>query len=241
MVHCHPHRDFSLRNLGLSHGKTEAWIVAATRGDEAAVWLGFQEEISRATLDRWVARQDSTAMLAALNRIPVSAGDALYVPGGIPHAIGEGVLLVELQEPTDLSVWLEWEGYSVDAERDGHLGIGLDRALEAVDRSAWSAERLTTLGVGRGANGEAGHAVRELLPAQAGAYFRAQWLRANGRAGELDPEFSIVVVLEGEGRLATSTARVDLKRGDALLIPFAAGAAELSGRIEAVRCLPPAA
>jgi hypothetical protein len=36
----------------------------------------------------------------------------VLVPAGTPHAIGAGVLLVELQEPTDLSVLLEWAGFA---------------------------------------------------------------------------------------------------------------------------------
>src|SRR3712207_7675257 len=38
-------------------------------------------------------------------------GDAIFVPAGTPHAIGDGVLIVELQEPSDMSVLLEWEGF----------------------------------------------------------------------------------------------------------------------------------
>ena len=179
-------------------------------------------------------------MLGALNKVRVEPGDALYVPGGIPHAIGEGVLLVELQEPSDLSVWLEWHGYAVDAERDGHLGLGLERALEAVDRTGWDARRLATLGVGT-TRVEGPPGVRNLLPAEAEPYFRAEWLRARGRAAVLEPEFSILVVLDGEGCLATRGGEMRLGRGDAVLIPFGAGETTVSGHLDAVRCLPPAA
>jgi mannose-6-phosphate isomerase len=53
-------------------------------------------------------------MLAATNRIPVRAGDAIVCPAGLPHAIGRDILLVELQEPTDFSILLEWDGYDID-------------------------------------------------------------------------------------------------------------------------------
>ena len=57
----------------------------------------------------------------------------VLVPAGRLHAIGEGVLLLELQEPEDLSILLEWGGFALDGERDGHLGLGFDLALSAVD------------------------------------------------------------------------------------------------------------
>ena len=53
-------------------------------------------------------------MLAALQRVPVAAGDAVLVPAGTLHAIGAGILLLELQEPTDLSVLVEWKPFGVE-------------------------------------------------------------------------------------------------------------------------------
>ena len=74
-------------------------------------------------------------MLDALNELAVSAGDAIFVPAGMPHAIGAGLLIVELQEPTDLSVLLEWDGFEL-TEAEGHLELGWDRALQALDTAA---------------------------------------------------------------------------------------------------------
>ena len=44
----------------------------------------------------------------------------------------------------------------------------------------------------------------------------------------------------GSGRIETRAGALDLSRGDTVLLPFAAGPGELAGRLEAVRCLPPA-
>ena len=77
----------------------------------AAVWLGFARAVSEDELARWVEEQDADAMLAALNRVPVSAGDEIFVPAGMPHAIGGGILLLELQEPSDLSLLLEGDRF----------------------------------------------------------------------------------------------------------------------------------
>jgi mannose-6-phosphate isomerase len=236
MVHIHPDRKFARERLRVAHGKSEAWVIASVRGDDSCVWLGFREEVAPSTLRDWVERQDSTAILQALNRIPVRPGDALYVPGGLPHAIGEGILMVELQEPSDLWVWLEWEGFAVDGRRDGHMGLGFETALEAVDRSAWGAGRLRGLGVAA-RRSEIRPRVREVLPAAAD-YFQAQWIEPGGEVVDLPAGFAILVVLEGSGRLedGSRAAATELSRGDVVLVPYTAGDIRLSGPLVAVRC-----
>jgi len=112
-VHVHPDRSFASRHLGCRYGKTEGWVVLGTSGSEACVYLGFREPVPAQTLTRWVDEQDEAALLGALHRIPVAAGDTVLVPAGVPHAIGAGVFVLELQEPTDLSVLLEWKGYDL--------------------------------------------------------------------------------------------------------------------------------
>lgn len=105
-VHVHPGRDFARRQLGSRSGKTEAWrIVSAEPG--AHVYIGFRDDVEAGVLRGWVDRNDASALLGALHEWPVCAGDVVFVPAGTPHAIGEGILLVELQEPTDFSIMLE--------------------------------------------------------------------------------------------------------------------------------------
>jgi mannose-6-phosphate isomerase len=223
-VHFHPGREFAARELGLTHGKTEAWLIVEADPD-ASVWVGFSRDVGLDEVRGWMAAQDSAAMLAVLHELPVAAGDAIFVPAGTPHAIGAGILMVEVQEPTDLSVLLEWDGFEL-TEDDGHLGLGWDTALQALDLGAWDEARVSALrGSGTG---------RSLLPAAADACFRAERVR---RGDELDAGFSILVGLEGSGDLDG----VELARGTALLVPHAAGPLTVSGDVEAIRCRPPAA
>lgn len=234
-VHCHPDRAFARRHLDCPFGKTEAWVVVGTRGAEPAVHLGFTRDVDAVTLAGWVREQDAGALLAALHRVPVTAGDAVLVPAGMPHAIGEGVLIVELQEPTDLSVLLEWERFEVDGTADGHLGLGFDVALQCVDRAGWGREALEGLRAARPGAGEG--TVRTLLPTAADPFFRADRLR--GPTPELEPGFAILVVLDGEGQLETDTGGVTaLRRGETLLVPHAAGASRLIGPVDVVRARP---
>src|SRR5687768_16287526 len=221
-VHFHPGREFAARELGLAHGKTEAWlIVEADPG--ASVWVGFSREVGLEEVRGWMAAQDSAAMLAVMHELPVAAGEAIFVPAGAPHAIGAGILMVEVQEPTDLSVLLEWDGFEL-TEDDGHLGLGWDTALQALDRSVWTEERAAALrGPGAG---------RSLLPAAADPWFRAERVRGGD---QLDQGFSILVGISGEGELGGEP----FGRGTTLLVPYAAGPLALTGDAEGIRCRPP--
>ena len=137
-VHCHPDQAYSRAHLGCAHGKTEAWIVLTTSAEDACVYLGFRDDIPAGVLAGWVASQDVPALVGALHRVPVGPGDSVLVPAGTPHAIGPGVFLAELQEPTDLSILLEWHGFLDDGTEAGSLGLGYPAVLAAVDRSGWS-------------------------------------------------------------------------------------------------------
>ena len=234
-VHFHPDRGFARERLGSPYGKSEAWIVVEADGDDPAVHLGLRDDVEPDTLAGWVAGQEIPAMLDALNRVPVTAGDTFFVPAGQLHVIGEGLLIVELQEPSDLSVLLEWEGFEVDGAAEGHLGLGFDTALSAAARDRLSAEELDGSRAGREA---ATPGVERLFPPEADEFFRAERLRPQP-SSKLDRGYSIVVVLEGSGRLVTEAGDLELTRGDTALIPWAAGEGALEGELSALRCRPP--
>ena len=98
----------------------------------AMMRVGLREALDADELARWATEQDAEAMLAALHEVPVRAGDALLVPAGTLHAIGEGVLVVEVHEPTDLSVPLERRRFGMSSGPE-HLALGWPLALESVD------------------------------------------------------------------------------------------------------------
>jgi len=243
-VHFHPDAAFASAHFGLERGKTEAWIVVATEGD-ACAYLGFTRDVDEVEVQRWVAEQDIDAMLDAMNRVELRPGDTLFVPATLPHAIGSGVTLVELQEPVDLSILLEYRGFNGLTAQSALLGLDQRTALADLDRREWDAQRLATLTASRAgadtgtATGTVRAAATSLFPEAADVYFRAERLRVDGGAMRLDAGFSIIVVLDGSGVLTTDVGSLDLVVGMTVLIPFSAGAVELAGSLEAIRCMPP--
>ncbi len=231
-VHYHPDDAFAGEVLHRHPGKTEAWAILATEGP-AEAHLGFARDVTEAELLDWFARQDAEAMLAAMNRVELSPGDTLFVPAGLVHAIGAGITLVELQQPVDLSIILEWDGFpGLDAER-ALLGLEPAVAVRGVDRLRCAPERLAELRSSRLSDGAGA-----LFPAEADRFFRAERHRgpASWAAG-----FAVVIALAGGGALQWDGGELALAAGDTALVPWAAGAVEVAGDLELIRCRPPAA
>jgi mannose-6-phosphate isomerase len=225
-VHAHPHAWFAGRHLGRAHGKAEAWYIV----DGGEIYLGLRRDVTAAELEALVRDQDIDSLLGLLHRIEVRPGDVVYVPPGVLHAIGAGVFVVEVQEPEDLSILLEWRDFDLDGARDGHLGLGFGVALEAVERRGRGDEEIRELirPAGFGAS---------VLPAAADPYFVLERVALDGQAA-IAAGFAVLVVLTGE---AETPAGLRLGAGSTVLIPYAASPLSLRGQAELLLCRPPAA
>ncbi|MGC1237616.1 MAG: hypothetical protein WA860_02385 [Acidimicrobiales bacterium] len=229
VVHAHPNRDFARTHFGCAHGKTEAWIVLEARPG-AEVYAAFTRDVGREELRVWVDEQRVSDMLDNLHTIPVATGSTVLIPAGLPHAIGDGILVVELQEPTDFSIMLEQGEFP-----NGDLGLGWDVALECVDREEWSTQRLARL------VGKQGSTSGRLLPVEADPFFRATLTRGADEE-TIEEGLAILVVISGEGKLEGPFAGAPLAiaKGDTILLPYAAGPVTCHGDAEVIVCRPPA-
>ena len=237
-LHVHPDRAFAREHLASDFGKAEAWLVLhADPG--SGVHLGFSRDVSQSELAEWVQGQRVEQLLDACNLVPLQAGDVLFCPPGVPHAIGDGVLMVELQEMTDFSLMLEWAGYDIDP-RDVFLGLASDLALSCVRRGALTGAELAALaGVSVRGIGQPGPGITPLLPPTAAGYFAAEQVVATSDEVQLDARFSVLVVNAGQGRLTgPGSAPVEVAAGQTFVVPYAAGALTLSGAVSLLRCYP---
>ena len=129
----HPTREFAQERLGVPRGKTEAYVILETREDvsDPYIYAGFQRSPSREQLKKWIETQDVASIENCFDRIPVKSGDVFLLPGGRPHALGEGILMLEIMEPSDLAVRFEFErcGYVIP-EQARFMGRDIETALD---------------------------------------------------------------------------------------------------------------
>lgn len=223
-VHYHPDRKFASDKLDLAHGKTEAWIILdAPIG--AKVGVGFNRKISKSEVAELVSNHDSQGLLDSLMFLEVSAGDVVFVPAGIPHAIEAGIFVLELQEPTDLSILLEWDGFAVDGDKDGHLDLGYEVALDALRLEPLTEKEISQI-ITR--FDKAKNSSQRIFNSIADDFFRADYLIGDNVV--VDAGFGILLILEGSGKLEFSDSNtLQVEAGDAVVIANAAGSFTLKG------------
>ena len=143
VVQVHPTVEYAKQNLNSNFGKTECWYFIDCT-DDACVYLGFKEGITK---DKWrtaIEMQDTALILSFLHKIPVKQGDFVFVDGGVPHAIGGGCFMIELQEPSDLMVVAE--KYTVSGRKITDfridMGLGMDKALDMYDYTGYSRDEI---------------------------------------------------------------------------------------------------
>lgn len=127
--------------------KTESWVVVAA-DDGAELFLGLDDGVTR---DRVRAALGTPDLVPLLHGIPARVGDVFHVPAGMVHALGAGVVVAEVQTPSDTTWRLyDWTDEYGREPRDLHIGPGWD-AIDAtwavnttVPEPAPSAGRLVT-------------------------------------------------------------------------------------------------
>ena len=96
-VQVHPDEAMARRLGGKVRVKNEAWYIVEAKED-AAIYLGLVEGVGRAEFKAAIAEN---RVAETLRRVLVRAGDCYYLPSGTLHALGEGVVVAEIQTPSD--------------------------------------------------------------------------------------------------------------------------------------------
>jgi mannose-6-phosphate isomerase len=224
-LQAHPTIPFAQQYLQSNSGKTEAYLILAIRQEvaEPYIYLGFQHPLPKEKLKQAVLNQESDTLLACFEKIPVRPGDVFVVPGGLPHAIGEGIFMIEIMEPTDFVVRLEFErGGYVLPEEARFMGRGVDFAMDMIDFNPLSiaevrqrhfcSPRLLIEG--------GGFQELILIDKQQTACFSAHQLKIQDHYTRPSAGFHVGVVTRGAGIVAAGSLSLPVKKGDKFLVPY---------------------
>ena len=248
-IQAHPDRAFARAHLGSDFGKTESWLVVGTRvidGEEPAILFGFRDGVTEQEFRRIARAQDTTALVEALNRIEVSPGEVYLVPAGTPHAIGSGVFVVEVQEPTDLVVNVEYRlGEIRRTEAQCFMGLGFDLGMRCFDYRAAGMDfvRRHTL-TPRLLHEDPQGREELLIGPEDTPCFGAARLTVRGTVEERDRGRCYVgIVIEGDGHLSGPDIAMPLRAGETFCIPAAsrheAYRAAPGSMLTVIKCFPP--
>ena len=205
-IQVHPNDEQARRLEGYPWGKTEAWYIIA-RSPEASFFLGLAPGVTAHSLRAALGEGNARSLLASP---PVAAGDCLFVPPGTVHAAGGGVLLLEIQQSSDITYRVyDWD--RVD-EKGSRRELHVDKAVEVIDFAARP-------GILR-----AEQRFDALSRIVACDLFEMHEVRlAAGIA--LPPRESCATgtLVEGSLRLLAGETRIDMRCGDSFVIPAGVG------------------
>ena len=233
-MQCHPTVEFSRRYLNSNNGKSEGYLILGHRPDvEPYIYLGFQHLPEKEAFRTAILEQNGREILSCFEKIPVHAGDAFFVPGGLPHAIGEGIFMIEIMEPADFAVRIEFErGGYVLPEQARFMGRDVDFALsmfefrrrpvDEVKRDLFVVPRKLPL---------AGDGERfSLFDSRYTNCFRAERLNIQGAARVEHDSLRVFIVTGGEGTVSAGKETFSLKRFDRVLVPHYVESVRLESR-----------
>lgn len=191
--------------------KHEAWyIIAAEPGAE--LFIGLKPGVTHADV---VKAADTPAMADLLRRWPATVGRCYYLPSGTMHALGAGILVAEVQTPSDITYRIyDWDRVGADGRpRELHI----EQALENTDYDVRNDQILQPR---RHVAGVFSTATHETVCEK----FIIEKLRIS--EGITDPitygEMAIWIVLKGRGVVKAGTLECPFSAGDTLLLPAAA-------------------
>ncbi len=103
--------------------KTEMWFIAdAAPG--ASLYVGLKRGVTRAEFEQKIA---DGSVADCFHRIPVQAGDTMFLPSGRVHAIGDGLVIFEIQQNSDTTYRVfDWNRVGLDGQpRELHVAQSL--------------------------------------------------------------------------------------------------------------------
>ncbi len=245
-IQAHPDRAASRTLFHSEFGKTEAWVVLAGRrigGEEPYLLIGFNERFDPAVFRREALEGRMEKTLGMMHRFPVTPGETILIPGGLPHAIGSGVLVQEIMEPTDWVVQPEnFCGECPLTLRDRFAGLEAEEALSVFHCSVTSeAELRKRIVLPPRVLAENPDAVLiERIDRNAIRFFGSLELRLNG-TWQCPEEFRCFMagtVLEGAASVESGPETMSVERGETFALG-AASAPRFRGTARILFALPP--
>jgi mannose-6-phosphate isomerase len=232
----HPTATFARERLNCNRGKTEAYVILAIREDieYPYIYTGFQRPPPRDQLKQWILDQNIEAIENCFTRIPVKPGDVFIIPGGRPHALGEGILMLEIMEASDLAVRFEFErdGFEIPEEAR-FMGQDIETALDvfnfepvvddAIDATFRCEPRLLEA-YGPECRFE------ELIGINQTPCFAVRRSLVSGEIEKSVNEGFIGIVTEGEGRICIENNDTVLNRWDRFFCPAGVGSLQYSSK-----------
>lgn len=201
-VQVHPN-DTLARERHNSFGKSEMWYIMDAE-NSAELIIGFKDEIIK---EDYLKNLHSETLENVLQKIPVKKGDTFYLPAGRVHAIGAGIVLVEIQQTSDITYRI-YDYNRID--KDGYKReLHTDLALDAID--------FTPIENPKSLYKKPKNQFEELTDTP---YFLTNIFEGTKPTSvETNNELKIYICTEGSMKFITESSEIELQKYQSLLMP----------------------
>ncbi len=207
----HPDDSYALDKEG-QYGKTEVWyILDADEG--ACLYKGFEKDI---TSEEFIERVINGTLSDVIHKIYVKKGDVVFVPPGTLHAIGEGILLAEIQQSSDITYRISDYGRLGADNKPRPLQI-----IKALDVLDFHKDAETP---------DFGGHLCNCDYFTVDAYKNSSEKAYSGVAG--DNSFVSLIVTEGVGEVSNNKESFKVSKGDSLFISAGSGDFKVTGDLD---------
>ena len=201
--------------------KTEMWFIAdAAPGAE--LFVGLKRGVTRAEFEKKIKTGE---VAECFHRVPVRAGDAMFLPSGRVHAIGAGLVIFEIQQNSDTTYRVfDWNRVGLDGKpRELHVA----QSLASIDFNDFEPKLVETKFV---ADGKI-----QKRPLVNDPLFNVEtWKLNSGASGLLKPKkLQIIAVTAGEIEIKSGSTAVKLSAGQFSLIPASLEQTEILAKSDA--------
>lgn len=191
--------------------KTEAWVVLEA-GAESRIYAGLKSGTTSANLLQAIANGKLADRLSAFTP---NAGDAVFIPAGTVHTLGNNVVVFEIQQKSDVTFRLYDWGH-VDAQTGKPRELQVDQAIACIDFKNGSAGLVSPM-------------VEAKTPVDRERLFNCDFFRLWRLHGKsafnvgTPGELRLLVCLEGAGQVEYNGSIYGVGKGDVWLLPAEVG------------------
>lgn len=188
-----------------SFGKTEMWYVVDAEPN-AELIIGFNKDC---THEEYLAALAGGQVEDLLQKVPVKQGDVFFIPAGLVHAIGKGVVVAEIQQSSDVTYRIY--DYKRTDDQGNERELHTEQALDVIDFSA-SINPKTDYQI----------ALNTIVPLVSCNYFTTNLIQFDRpltrNYGNLDT-FVVYMCLSGSFIIDTKGETTIVNQGETVLIP----------------------
>lgn len=216
-IQVHPSDSSALKERG-ERGKAEMWYIVDCK-PHAFLYYGFSQKIDR---EEFLRRAQDGTICEVLNKVPVHKGDVFYILPGTIHAIGQGILVAEIQQSSNTTFRVYDYGRR---DVNGNLReLHLERAAEVTDLTPVLPERCRSNNSFRTKD----FTFSEMFSCQ---YFSAYCIDVYTQIPMIcDGEsFHQLLCVDGHGQIVTDEKTYPIGRGESYFLPAAMGVYKIQG------------